>query len=111
MFFTFNQNNSGGSFDFDVDSGITHIVVIEAATKELALEKAVGIGIYFNGCETGKDCECCGDRWHEPWDDGSDAPEIYGQAIGDYVDGASILWMGKGKEACIHYKDGTKFWY
>lgn len=36
MFYTFNQNNSGGSFDFDKARGITHYVIIEANSVEHA---------------------------------------------------------------------------
>jgi hypothetical protein len=28
-------------------------------------------GVYFNGVEKGRDCDCCGDRWYsaEEWDE------------------------------------------
>jgi hypothetical protein len=75
-FFEFPQNNSGGSFAIDDEAGIGPRVWIEAETKGLALSRALSIGIYFDGCDSGIDCSCCGDRWSEPWDDGQDAPEI-----------------------------------
>lgn len=39
-------------------------VYIEAENAEEANEKALQIGIYFNGVEDGIDCPCCGDRWY-----------------------------------------------
>lgn len=63
MFYHFSQNNSGGSFDFDKNDGITHHVVIEAVSAESANKKLQDIGGYFDGCDTGRDCSCCGDRW------------------------------------------------
>lgn len=61
-FYHFRQNNFGGSFKIDDDVAIN--VIIEATSAKQANGKAQEIGIYFDGCDTGKDCECCGDRWH-----------------------------------------------
>lgn len=73
MFYTFVQNNSGGSFFGP------HYVIIEANTAEEANNIAESHGIYFNGCEDGKDCSCCGDRWHPANDEyGTESPQIYG---------------------------------
>lgn len=63
MFYTFNQNNSGGGFDFDAKRGISRYVIISADSTEDAIKRAEKIGLYFNGVESGDDCECCGDRW------------------------------------------------
>lgn len=65
-FFEFNQNNSGGSFV--VNDKVCHRVIIEADSKSDAEMKAEELGIYFDGVAAGFDCECCGDRWHSPWD-------------------------------------------
>lgn len=61
MFYVFRQNNSGGVFH--LDSEVAKYVYIEADSADAANERAVEVGIYFNGvaCET--DCGCCGDRW------------------------------------------------
>lgn len=64
-FYTFNQNNSGGHFDYDPETGVGYRVAIEATNAKDALRRAEDIGIYFNGCETGMDCPCCGDQ-HPP---------------------------------------------
>ena len=60
MFYTFKQNNSGGSFV--IDDKVDVYVVIEANSSTHANERAVDIGIYFDGCYRGRDCSCCGDR-------------------------------------------------
>jgi hypothetical protein len=76
-FFEFDQNNSGGSFDIDDKRGIGPVVWIEATDVDGACDRAEDLGIYFNGCEDGRDCSCCGDRWYRPWrEDGSAAPVI-----------------------------------
>ena len=62
MFFEFTQNNSGGSFQ--VDDKICHRLIIEADSEREATWKAEELGVYFNGCENGQDCPCCGDRWY-----------------------------------------------
>jgi hypothetical protein len=109
MFYTFGQNNSGGSFDFDKSSGITHYVIIEAESAEDANDRAENIGLYFDG---EYDCPCCGSRWHSTWDsDGKDVPQIYGEAVGKGTPyKADTLWMGDDPEAVIHYLDGTIEW-
>lgn len=76
-FFEFSQNNSGGSFD--CDEYVTHRVLIEADTADEAALKGESLGMYWDGCENGMDCECCGDRWSRPWsDDGKVFPYSYG---------------------------------
>ena len=77
MFYTFTQNNSGGSFI--TDEAIAHYVIIEADSADEANSIAESKGIYFNGCEIGEDCPCCGDRWYAQYDDkdGTDTVMIY----------------------------------
>jgi len=58
-FYTFRQNNSGGYWNGP------KYVIIEAFNAEHANELAGNNDIYFHGCATGTDCECCGDRWYE----------------------------------------------
>jgi len=99
-FYTFKQNNSGGSFD--VDENVCHAVIIEALNMEHACARAENIGIYFNGVEDGMDCSCCGDRWSVPWDEGSDTPMIYGEPASEY----KSSWTTPS--VIIHYADGRK---
>lgn len=93
-FFSFRQNNSGGSWNGPI------VVCIEALTHAKALDEAAQIGLYFDGCDDGVDCPCCGDRWNTyaeegPW------PICYGVPLqllpGDWED--TIPWR-------IHYADG-----
>ena len=111
MFFTFTQNNSGGRFRFDDKRGISVNVIVEADSKEQALERAESIGLYFNGVENGSDCECCGDRWSTYTGKGELFPTKGRKCLlvenaewsGDYV-----KWMEDGKpETFIHFKDGS----
>lgn len=113
MFYTFNQNNSGGSFIFDKENGITHFVIVEGDSVQDIIARAERIGIYFNGVDDGIDCPCCGDSWDEPWSDDrlDEEPTIYGMTPKQYlVAGDPILWMKPNPEICIHYADGTKEW-
>ncbi|AKY03373.1 hypothetical protein AVT22_gp63 [Streptomyces phage Caliburn] len=107
-FFEYSQNNSGGSFDFDPDAGISHIVIIEADTADAANRKAEEIGLYFDG---EGDCSCCGDRWYEQWDDadGDPVPSHYGEPIQDidFHSGLNYKWIKGGPEAYVHFADGT----
>lgn len=79
-FYTFPQNNSGGSFVVDEEAGIAETVIIEAHSADDANFRAERIGIYFNGVDSDMDCECCGDRWCET-DEGQDVPSYYGTPI------------------------------
>ena len=112
MFFEFNQNNSGGSFDYDERGGITHIVVVEADSAADALSRASDIGLYFDG---DGDCPCCGDRWSDYLtdSDGDKEPSHYGTPLTkDTFDADKFgVWMKAGREACVHYKDGRKEWF
>lgn len=78
MFYTFIQNNSGGWFTRDKQ--VAEYVIIEAASAGEANTIAESIGIYFNGCTEGHDCNCCGDRWRPVMSyDGTESPEIHGE--------------------------------
>lgn len=111
MFYTFRQNNSGGSFVFDPVSGISTTVIVEADDLEEAVYRAQRIGLYFNGVDDGSDCGCCGDRWYEPfYDDGSVEPEVYGRVVHKdepfNEQGLNIRWVD-GPQGYIHYKDNS----
>ena len=57
-FYQFRQNNSFGEWKKDKDVDIN--VLIQAPNADAANLIAEGVGIYFNGCEDGRDCPCCG---------------------------------------------------
>lgn len=113
MFWEFSQNNSGGSFDYNEEAGITHFVVIEAENLDDVTSRAERIGLYWDGCADGRDCPCCGDRWCKPWrDEGTAEPTVYGTHPREYdSDGFAMRWMKPGREICVHYIDGRKEWF
>lgn len=61
-FYEFYQNNSGGWFD----TKMPRMLWIQASSLEEACDIAEEHGVYFDGCEYGRDCHCCGDRWYRP---------------------------------------------
>jgi hypothetical protein len=107
QFFLFRQNNSGGSFD--VNDAVAHSVIIEAYSVKDANARAEDVGIYFNGCDTGADCFCCGDRWYEAQDhDGTDTPLIYGEPPETHRE----MFVKEGQPVCHVYRlDGSKTTY
>jgi len=101
-FFAYRQNNSGGSFD--VDDNVNINVIIEANNADEADTIAESIGIYFNGCEDGLDCGCCGDRWSRcSWgcsgDTGDEVPSLYGEPLPQNAAGEYI----PDEDTVIHY--------
>ena len=56
-FFFYIQNNSFGRFESPM------FVVVKAENPDEANALAESVGLYFDGCEAGIDCDCCGDRW------------------------------------------------
>lgn len=105
QFFTFKQNNSGGSFDHDADAGIGYAVIVEADDAQDASRRAKAIGLYFNGCDDGRDCQCCGDRWY-PESEGTDEPELYGEVLRPAEAGRQPR-IERRIPLYIHYADGT----
>jgi hypothetical protein len=78
--FTFHQNNSGGSYTINDDVDV--VVIIQAKNADDANYLAQCVGIYFNGVENGRDCECCRDRWYKTRDsEATDHPQIYGRIV------------------------------
>jgi hypothetical protein len=101
-FYTFSQNNSGGSFINDDETGISEFVIIEAHNESEANERAENIGIYFNGCADYIDCDCCGDRWYRVYEgDAYKVPSISGNPIEKCE---STYYMN---HCFVHYLDGT----
>ena len=119
MFYTYNQNNSGGHFDFDAKAGVSHHVIIEADSEEQANDRAESIGLYFNGVEDGLDCECCGSRWYSP-QDGTTVPSNYGESVNlkqSFAEAHAAVsysrkWTKDKPEGFVHYLDGrvVPFW-
>lgn len=103
MFYTYRQNNPGGSFV--QNDRVGQYVIIEADGHNEADDRAENVGIYFDGCDNGSDCSCCGDRWYRGGDE-SEMPTIYGQAIEEYVDAQTWSPLEKHMIVHIYYKDG-----
>ena len=103
MFFTYDQNNSGGSFDVPAE-----YVVVEAVDYVEANYLAERYGLYFNGCDDGLDCPCCGDRWYSQYsnEDGTEVPSVYGKPLTDPT-ALENTWTGGSKTAVVYYKNGT----
>ena len=105
-YFHFSQNNSGGSFD--INERVAHHVIIQAHSADEANSLAVKVGIYFDGCESGSDCHCCGDRWSEVWGEGDETPLIYGSDPATYND----MFTRPGQPVChVYHLDGSKTTY
>lgn len=96
-FYEFNQNNSGGSFE--VNDKVCHRVIIEATDATEANYLAERLGIYFNGCDRGMDCSCCGDRWSEAWGDGINLEKMnergYEVNVYSHYDHPEAKWLEK----------------
>lgn len=103
-FYSFTQNNSGGSFEYDDKAGIAEYVIVEAVSADHASARAQDIGLYFDGCQDGRDCPCCGDRWYESFNQSYDVPSIYGKPVSD--DEVGNRWREDGPSVYVHYLDG-----
>ncbi|MEW1550971.1 DUF7296 family protein [Streptomyces tsukubensis] len=101
-FYTFMQNNSGGSFHYSESAGISCVVIIEAHSADAANLRARNIGLYFDGIG---DCPCCGDRWTLAYGSGDETPSVYDAPLSKYK--PILKWMANGYEAFIHYTDGS----
>lgn len=109
-YFTFRQNNSGGSF-VDGDN-VAIYVIVEARDADEANDIAESKGVYFDGSDAGIDCECCGDRWSPVHDaDGMSVPSVYGQPITFGVSNTNEPWEPNMLRdgMVIHYHDGRRY--
>ena len=107
-YFHFSQNNSGGSFIIDDD--VAQHVIVQAYSAKDANQIAENIGIYFNGCDTGADCDCCGDRWSEQWmnEEGDETPLIYNETPEIFED----FFTPQGQPICyVYHLNGSKTTY
>lgn len=80
-FYDYSQNNSGGNF-----VGSWHYIIVEALSASSADTEAQSWGAYFDGCAYGRDCSCCGDRWHQAYGSGTPTPMYYGVELNDTED-------------------------
>lgn len=99
--FNYRQNNSGGFF---CEPAVN--VHIEADSAKEANRIAEENGLYFNGVDSHQDCECCGDRWHEQWDDedGDKVPSSYGTPLTEEEKEGKTLYWGHKEHLLIPKK-------
>lgn len=83
----YTQNNSGGFFEGH------HYMVVEALNPKHADMRAEENGAYFDGCETGRDCRCCGDRWHRSHGTGSLAPAVYDEPLDEFATATNPVFV------------------
>lgn len=69
-YYTYRQNNSGGSFTTPAIN-----LVVKADSKEQAEVIALANGVYFDPMFE-VDCECCGNRWYDFADVSDTIPEV-----------------------------------
>lgn len=101
-FYHFSQNNSGGSFRVCEEDGIGTDVIIEAFGSDHANQRALEIGLYFDGVHEGRDCDCCGDRWYQVGEgDAEEYPHVYGNPL----EACNQNWYRQ--IVYVHYLDGT----
>ena len=97
MFYTINQNNSGGYFIRN--EHVDGFVIVEANTPYEAVHKLNKIVEDYS-----EYCECCGERWSYGIDDFnsvSEQPTIFNKPIKEYKS-----WWNSG--VVIYYLDGRK---
>jgi hypothetical protein len=98
MFYEYDQNNSGG--DFYADEKVQPKVIIEANSEAEAERIAVDdLGIYFNGVEDERDCECCGSRWSSYVYTVAETKED----LNSYISDPTYSY-----DTVVHFADGTK---
>ena len=101
-FYMWRQNNTGGSFITDGD--LSRFVVIEAEDYVQAEEKALNLGIYYDGVDKDYDCSCCGDRWYE-----GDIVKIKdGDTIEAYLQREEDEYPFPNTMTILHLADGSK---
>lgn len=110
-FYEFSQNNSGGRFV--VDDKLCHRVVVEAESASEANAKLEELGGYFDGCVTGNDCSCCGDRWYAVSDsDGLKFPKVWGTFDPERAKAIAATYKAEARkcEEDPVYGDKTRNW-
>ena len=64
QFYFIDQNNSGGSWDYDEGAGVSSEVVVEAISASHAADRLRDILEYgVTGYYGSGSCPCCGERW------------------------------------------------
>lgn len=104
MFGLYDQNNSGGSFT--ICDEVAEYVFVEGMDQADIDRRAQDKGIYFDGCDTGQDCPCCGNRWSRVYET-FEGPQIYGQVLDKFFETKRCAWAHAGEPyVIIHYLNG-----
>ena len=99
-FYAHMQNYIAVKFHIDFIAGIFHWVCIEAVAAEETNERALKIGLYFDGALSG-DCKCCGSRWQSVYErDATYTPMAREKSIDEYQR------YTFDQSIFIHYLDG-----
>lgn len=98
MFYTFDQNNSGGYYIRN--EMVDTFVIIEGDTEKEIIEKAKCIFEDYS-----EYCPCCGERWELDIKscEFDDEPMVYDKPAKEFSDN---FW--KDGKIIIYYKNGTK---
>lgn len=108
------QNNSGGSHEYDASRGISVDVYVEADSADEANERALEIGLYFDGVDGGRDCDCCGNRWYEETyaqDDDFEPPtEDEALLIDENARSTPMKWADEGNYDVFVHPKGKPFY-
>lgn len=94
LWYTYNQNNSGGHFVEDENQG--PIVSIQATSSQAAWAKAEEMFDFGY-------CECCGERWYNSYygdEKGDEVPMLYGKPLSEL----ETSWYRN--YAILHHYDG-----
>jgi hypothetical protein len=113
-FWIYRQNNSGGSFNYDDEAGISTYVIVEALSASDADFRAQNFGVYFDD-DYSIDCSCCGQRWDRAdsfW--GSDGGLTRDEMVEEvsHIMGWDLArkWMAEGQpEIFLHMMSGEVF--
>lgn len=88
----------------DSEKGIASTVIVEAYNAQDANERALKIGLYFDGAEAGEDNPECGDRWYRVEEaDALDKPQL---SLSDWTARRSAH-KGEEEVTYLHPLEGT----
>jgi calcineurin-like phosphoesterase len=103
-FFSFRQNNS-----FGLDKPPPKVVIVEAENAEDANKRILEVdGVYFDGCNSGVDCPCCGNnRWSRQlsYEVGDEVPSLWGDPL-EFAEDGNVLVVyanGEKKRGLFHW--------
>ena len=106
MFYLFDQNNSGGFFEYDDSRGIGPKILVEADSHD----EAVSIMENIVDFDSEYYCHCCGPRWSRyTWEPGRSSVEGFILPKATRSTGFGGLYVRSGEErraeVYVHYKN------